>query len=91
MGLMIIHHKVKDFAAWKPIYDAHELKRIDAGLSNGRVFQSVDDANDLVILFDMADAQRARDFAASEDMRTTMAGGGVLGPPTLHFLEAHGG
>ena len=91
MGLMIIHHKVKDFAAWKQIYDAHEPTRLDAGLSNGRVFQSVDDGNDLVILFDMADVQRARDFAASEDLRKTMAGAGVLGPPTLHFLEAHGG
>ena len=91
MGLMIIHHKVNDFAAWKPIYDAHEPKRIGAGLSNGRVFQSVDDGNDVVILFDMADAQRARDFAASEDLRTTMARAGVLGPPTLHFLDPHEG
>ena len=37
MALMVIHHKVKDYNAWRPVYDAHERSRVSAGITNGRV------------------------------------------------------
>ena len=27
MGVMIVHHAVRDYAAWRPAYDAHEAAR----------------------------------------------------------------
>ena len=36
MAVMIIRHKVKDFASWKTAYDAHKVARDGAGLSNAR-------------------------------------------------------
>src|SRR5207245_7692591 len=38
MALMVIHHKVRDYAAWRPAYDAHEPSRAGAGITNGRVY-----------------------------------------------------
>jgi hypothetical protein len=87
MGVMIVHHSVRDYAAWRPAYDAHEAARTAAGLTNGRVFRSTGDPNDILILFDMADRQRAEEFARSDDLRTTMQNAGVVGEPEIRFAD----
>ncbi len=69
MSLAIIHHRVRDFAAWKTVYDDHESAQVAAGMTNGRVFQSADNPNEVTILFDVADIARAQEFASSEDLR----------------------
>jgi hypothetical protein len=85
MAMLIIHHRVQNYEAWRPICDAHEPARNTAGLTNGRVFRSADDPDDLVILFDMADRKKAEAFAASEDLKTAMQRSGVQGKPDVQF------
>jgi len=85
-GSDVIHHKVRDYAAWRPAYDAHEPSRAGAGITNGRVYRKAEDSNDLVILFDIADVARARAWTAGEDLKTVMGKAGVLGAPTIHFI-----
>ncbi len=87
MAMMIIHHHVRDYQAWRPVYDAHEPARASAGLSNGRVFRSTDDPQDIPILFDMADRQKAQAFAASDDLKVAMQRAGVEGKPEMQFIE----
>ncbi len=72
MALMLIHHRVKDYDVWRPLYDAHENSRASAGITNGRVFRKAEDPNDLVILFDAADVAKARSWTTSEDLKSTM-------------------
>lgn len=69
MGLMVVHHRVNDFGAWKRLFDEHAPVREAAGLTDGRVYQTVDDPNDVVILLDMADVGKAKTFANSEDLK----------------------
>ncbi len=88
MTLMIIHHRVRDYATWRPVFDAHEPARTAAGLSNGRVFRSADNPNDLILLFDFADRRKAEEFAASDELKTAMQRAGVEGRPDMHFTEA---
>jgi len=40
MAVMIVRHKVKDFAAWKSAFDGHRAAQSGAGLSNARVLRS---------------------------------------------------
>ena len=87
MGVMIVHHSVRDYAAWRPAYDAHEAARAAAGLTNGRVYRSAEDPNDILLLFDMADRQRAEEFGRSDDLRTTMQNAGVVGEPDIRFAD----
>jgi hypothetical protein len=86
MPLLIIRHKVKDFADWKREYDAHAGARDKAGLTNGRVTHSVDDPNELVLIFDVTDLERAKAFGASDELRTAMQNAGVSDMPTVYFL-----
>ena len=87
MGMLIIRHKVKDYDKWRPMFDKHSLMQKAAGLSNPRVFRSADDKSEIVVVFDTKDTERAKDFAASPDLRETMAKAGVMDDPTIYFLE----
>jgi hypothetical protein len=87
MGLMIIRHKIKDFPSWKRVFDGHATAQKAAGLTNPRVFRSADDRNETVILFDMQDVAKARQFGSSPDLKSTMQSAGVLDQPTVFFLE----
>jgi len=87
MGAMIVRHSVRDYAAWRPVYDAHEAARTAAGLTNGRVYRSAEDPNDILILFDVAARQRAEAFGRSDDLREAMRRAGVVGQPEIRFAD----
>ena len=87
MSLLVVRHRVEEFAAWKQQYDQHAPIREAAGFTGSRVYQTVDDPNDVVILLDMADVGKAKAFANSEDLKVAMKRAGVIDAPTLHFLQ----
>jgi hypothetical protein len=85
---LTIHIKVKDYGTWRPAYDGHEKSRLSAGITNGRVFRSAEDPNDVVILQDVADVTNARSWLGSDEMKTTLQKSGVVGSPNLRFAAA---
>jgi hypothetical protein len=85
---LTIHLKVKDFNAWRTSYNGNEKNRVSAGITNGRVFRSPDDPNDVVILQDVADFSKARTWLGSPEMKTTMEKSGVVGSPSIRFAAA---
>jgi hypothetical protein len=85
-ALMIVRHPVADYAKWRPVYDGNEDKRQAAGLTNGRIFQVDGNPNEVVILLDAADLEKAKTFASSEDLRAGMMKAGVTGKPEILFL-----
>jgi hypothetical protein len=66
---MLVGHKVADFAKWKPVYDAHLSARQKAGLKEEHLFRNADDPNEVLLLFSMEDVDKAKAFAASDDLR----------------------
>ena len=82
---LTIPHKVKDYAAWRTGYNAHEKSRLSAGITNGRVFRSAVDPNDGVVLQDVADVAKARTWLGSDDLKTVMQKSGVIGSPSIRF------
>lgn len=88
MGTLIVRHKVKDYANWRPFFDGHAAKQRAAGLTHPRVLRSADDKNELVVMFDFMDMRKAKEFAASVDLKETMMKAGVADQPTIYFLES---
>jgi hypothetical protein len=82
---MTVHLKVKDYSTWRASYDERKNSRLSAGITNGRVFRSAEDPNDLVILQDAADVAKATAWVGSDDMKATMQKSGVIGSPTIRF------
>ena len=85
---MFIRHKVRDFAEWKPGYEAHLAKRKEAGLTEKFLMREADDPNEIVVLFEAKDLARAQQFAESDDLRKTMQELGVIDTPEIHFLNS---
>ena len=87
MAFILIRHKVKDFKTWKTGYDAHQPNRTEAGLTEKYVLRGTDDANEVVLLFEAQDLNRAKAFAASADLREKMQEVGVIDKPDIYFLN----
>jgi hypothetical protein len=82
---MTVNFKVKDFNAWRTSYSGHEKDRASAGITNGKVFRSADDPNDVLILQDVADVSKARTWLGSSEMKSVLEKSGVIGSPTIRF------
>jgi hypothetical protein len=84
---MLVRHKVRDFSEWKPGYDAHFPKRAEAGLAEKQLLRGIEDPNEVIVLFEAEDIDRAKAFAESADLRATMQEVGVVDKPDIYFLN----
>jgi hypothetical protein len=87
MPYLLVRHKVEDYARWKPIFDADAATRRASGSQGGRLFRNASDPNELVILFELADLEKARQYTQSEELRGKMQQAGVADQPDIYFLE----
>jgi hypothetical protein len=86
MPHLLVRHKVKDFAKWKPGYDTHLPARQAAGLTEKLLARSADNPNEVIVLFEAKDLGKARAFAASADLKQKMQEVGVIDKPDIYFL-----
>jgi hypothetical protein len=87
MPYMLARHKVADFSKWKSVYDADLPARQKAGLKEEHLLRNTDDPNEVILLFEAADLQKAKEFAASSDLREKMQEAGVIDRPDIYFLQ----
>jgi len=88
MGMMIVRHKVRDYGEWRPIFDQHAEMQRGAGLLNPRSIIPPTAISEIVVVFDTEDTKKAKEFAASADLKEAMMEAGVLDTPTIYFLES---
>jgi hypothetical protein len=91
MFYTLIRHKVRDFSAWKKVYDAHAGMRDKAGLAEKFVLRSEDDPNEVIILLEAGDIARAKAFSESKDLHDKMNEAGVIDKPDVYFLHDESG
>jgi hypothetical protein len=77
MPFLLIRHKVKDFAAWKPVFEDHSATRKAAGSKGGYLLRNHDDPNEVVVLLEVEDLGKARQFAQSADLKEAMQRAGA--------------
>ena len=87
MPSLLIRHHVEDYDSWKAVFDEHELTRRANGSQGGRLFRDASDPNEVLLLLEWDDLERARLFADSDDLREAMARSGVTDQPDIWFLE----
>ncbi len=84
---MLVRHKVSDFAKWKPVYDEHASARQNAGLRELHLLRNTENPYEVILLFSVEDPEKAKAFAASDDLRQAMQKAGVSDKPDVYFLE----
>ena len=87
MNHLLIRHRVADFPRWKTVYDAHAAARTQAGLKERDLWHDMADPSQIVLLYEVADVQKARDFCESADLREAMQKAGVTDQPDVYFLR----
>jgi len=83
----IVIHEVKDYGTWKAAFDADKGTREKAGIIGHAVNQRADNAQ-VVIVYLQAKSQNAlKAFTSSSDLKETMQRAGVVGAPTINFVD----
>ena len=87
MGMMIVGTKSGTTASG--VLSSHAEMQKAAGLIDPRVYHSADsNKSEIVVVFDTEDTKKAKDFAASADLKEAMEKAGVVDTPTIYFLES---
>lgn len=87
MITVIVQHEVKDFAQWKPVFDADEPNRSKAGVSLKGLYTSVKNPNDVTMIFEVADAGMIDSFLNNPQLKEAMKEGGVISTPVVSALK----
>ena len=87
MPHLMIRHRVDDYDAWKPRFDAQVWARRSFGASGCRIFINADDPQEVLILFDWDDHTRARLFVQADDLREALVRETHLDPADVWFLD----
>jgi hypothetical protein len=85
-NMMIVTHKVSDFAKWKVSYDAHDSMRLANGIHNYVIGRGVQDTNMVMVAVKADDMAKAKAFAKDPSLKKAMQKGGVTGAPTISFI-----
>lgn len=78
---------VGGFDEWKSHFDEGDATRREHGQQSAQVFRSVDDPNEVVVLFEWDDEDNARAFHDSEERRERREAAGVEEHPDVTYLE----
>jgi hypothetical protein len=86
-GKVIVRNKVRDLAAWKPFFVGDAKRQRDAGFTSWQLTRNKHDMNEVVIIFECADLDRAKPMFSDPSLAELMKKAGVVDQPTVFFLE----
>lgn len=86
--LAVISHPVKDYAAWRAVYDGAEPIRRKAGVTGAEVFRDPKEANLIVVIYRFASLEAAQAFLGDQALKDAMMKAGVTAPPAVTIAVA---
>lgn len=84
-NMLIVRHKVANFAKWTAAYDGHDSARLADGLHNFVIGRGAPDSNMVVVALKADDLAKAKAFSKDPGLKKAMQKGGVVGAPTIKF------
>ena len=87
MVTLVVHHRVRDYDAWKLVFDEHESVRRSHGETEHRVYRDMHDANRVIVHNDFPSEEAARGFMEDPSLAEAMERAGVEGEPGISFIE----
>lgn len=87
MAYVLVDHKVKDYAKWKPVFDKSLPMVKKAGGKSAKLFHITGDNNHVIVFAEWDTKERATAFFTSEDIMKAFKESGVVGAPTVWYLD----
>jgi hypothetical protein len=85
-NMVVVTHKVADYAKWLASYEGHDSARLAAGLHNYVIGRGLEDSNLVMVALRSDDTAKAKAFAKDPGLKAAMKKGGILGVPTISFV-----
>jgi hypothetical protein len=82
-----ITHTIKDYAKWRPFFDADSNNRKANGLETIVVGREIDHPNNTMTAYTVTDMQKAADFGKSAMLKEAMQKAGVISKPDIAFFK----
>jgi len=83
VNMLVVTHKVSNYAKWKVAYDAHDSARLANGIHSYVIGRGFKDSNMIMVALKVDDTVKAKAFAKDPGLKKAMQKGGVMGMPTL--------
>lgn len=87
MVMTVVLHRVRDYRAWRAVYDRFEPEQKAGGVTAESVYRAKDDPNNILVLHSFDSMAAAEAFVASPVLREAMQQAGVEGMPRIEFFE----
>jgi hypothetical protein len=87
MALSVVSHRVKDYAAWRKVYDEFAPTQKAGGVTAQSVYRSKDDPNVVLVLHSFGTMAEVEAFIASPELREAMGRAGVDGAPRIELFD----
>jgi hypothetical protein len=87
MATFILSHDVKDYATWKPLYDADSARRNEAGLKELAVGTQSDNPNKVYIIWE-GETATVDQMMKDPDMEEKMKEAGVTSAPEITIINS---
>lgn len=85
-NMMVVKHKVSDYAKWKTSYDAHDSVRLVNGIHSYVIGRGLQDSNMILVAVKVDDMAKAKAFAKGPGLKNAMQKSGVKGTPVFAFV-----
>lgn len=85
--IVIVQHRVRDFDAWRPVFEEHQPVREQYGCTGHLLYRGLDDPNELTIIMQYPSRQEAEGFANDPSLREAMERGGVESEPRVTMVQ----
>jgi len=89
-----ITHTVKDYAKWRPVFDADSVNRKAAGIQDLAVGRDADRTDRILVALKISDIAKAKSMATDPKLKETMDKAGVISKPDFgyyHIIRFSGG
>jgi hypothetical protein len=87
MAYMFVRHKVKDYEAWKSVFDSVSDLRRRNGEKAYQILRQDNGSSEIFAMFKWDSMDNARKYASSPELKAAMERAGVVGKPDIYFLE----
>lgn len=81
-----VSHSVKDYSAWKAVYDTAGKMQKDAGVHDHLVLRSLGNENVITVLGTISSAAKFNEFMSNPDLKGAMEKAGVTSKPEVRIL-----
>ena len=84
-NMLVVMHKVSNYAKWKAAYDEHDSARLAAGIHDYVIGRGFKDSNMVMVAMKIDDTAKAQAFVKDPGLKKAMQKGGVMGTPSISF------